>query len=70
MNRITATIMQSILQRYFPLLEFLESQSGYGTYIVKMHGKRPVKIWQLSTAQTFESKQELDNFVTTKDSGF
>lgn len=62
MTKIDATTMYSLLQRYLPLLEFLEQQSGYGSYIVKMHGKRPVKLWLLSTAQTFESKNKMDDF--------
>jgi hypothetical protein len=62
--------MNILLQRYLPLMEFLEGQSGYGTYIVKMHGKRPVKVWQLSTAQTFESKTTLENFSITQDTSF
>ena len=61
-----ANTMYSILERYLPLLEFLEKESGYGSYIVKMHGKRPVKLWRLSSAQTFESKCKLDDFVGTK----
>jgi len=69
MAKIDAATMYSILERYLPLLEFLEKETGYGSYIVKMHGKRPVKLWRLSTAQTFESKNTLDDFVDTKSGG-
>jgi len=65
MPKITAAQMSDILERYFTLLEFLEGETGYGTYMIKMHGKRPVKLWRISTAQTFESKKTLDDFIPT-----
>lgn len=68
MAKIDATTMYSLLQRYLPLLEFLEKETGYGSYIIKMHGKRPVKLWRMSSAQVFESKNQLDDFTSARDS--
>ena len=68
MSKIDATAMYSLLQRYLPLLEFLERETGYGSYIIKMHGKRPVKLWRMSSAQVFESKDQSDDFTSARDS--
>jgi len=68
MSKIDATAMYSLLQRYLPLLEFLERETGYGSYIIKMHGKRPVKLWRMSSAQVFESKNQSDDFTSARDS--
>jgi len=68
MTKIDATTMYSLLQRYLPLLEFLERETGYGSYIIKMHGKRPVKLWRMSSAQVFESKNQSDDFTSARDS--
>lgn len=68
MAKIDATTMYSLLQRYLPLLEFLEKETGYGSYIIKMHGRRPVKLWRMSSAQVFESKNQSDDFTSAHDS--
>jgi hypothetical protein len=41
------TIRQYLI-RYLPLMNFLDNEPGYGTYIITLHGKRPVKISQVS----------------------
>jgi len=32
------------LRRYGPLMEYLEDNSGYGEYVLNMHGRVPRKI--------------------------
>lgn len=50
-----ATLRQWVI-RYLPLMRFLDSEpgSGYGTYIITIHGKRPVKIQKVAPAQILE----------------
>jgi len=47
------TLRQYII-RYLPLMNFLDNEPGYGTYIIVTHGKRPVKIHSVSPGQLFE----------------
>ena len=51
------TLRQYIV-RYLPLMNFLDSEPGYGTYIVILHGKRPVKICSVSLGQLLEHAKD------------
>jgi hypothetical protein len=54
----SAEEMRKMLVRYYPLMTWLESQCGYGTYILKVHGKRPVKIWEVLAEENLEPDDE------------
>ena len=47
------TLRQYII-RYLSLMNFLDGEPGYGTYIITLHGKRPVKIYPVSQGQLLE----------------
>ena len=47
------TIRQYLI-RYLPLMQFLDAEPGYGTYLITLHGKRPVKISLVSPGQLLE----------------
>ena len=51
------TLRQYII-RYLPLMIFLDSEQGYGTYILTLHGKRPVKICVVSPGQLLEHARD------------
>jgi len=46
--------LREYLIRYYTLMEYLDSEAGYGTYLITLHGKRPVKICKVSPAQLLE----------------
>ena len=52
--------IRTYLIRYLTLMEFLDSEPGYGTYIITLHGKRPVKIRCVSPAQLLEHANDDD----------
>ncbi len=51
------TLRQYII-RYLPLMNFLDGEPGYGTYIITLHGKRPVKISPVSSGQLLEHAKD------------
>jgi hypothetical protein len=44
-----------LLERYGPLLEYFEDETkGYETLLVKLHGKRPVKVGPVGRMKVLE----------------
>jgi hypothetical protein len=39
------------VERYMELIRFFERTSGYGEYVVILHGKQPVKVKRVSSAE-------------------
>jgi hypothetical protein len=54
MKALNTETLREYLNRYYTLMEYLDSEAGYGTYIITLHGKRPVKISKVSPAQLLE----------------
>lgn len=42
------------LLRYLPLINAIESDGGYGQYLIVIHGKRPMKIAKIEPAHVLE----------------
>jgi hypothetical protein len=51
-----------LCQRYWPLIDYLENNRGYGNYEVVMHGKRPKKARESGPWTNF-AMPELDVLV-------
>ena len=51
------TLRQYIV-RYLPLMNFLDGEQGYGTYLIILHGKRPVKIHAVAQGQLLEHAKD------------
>ena len=51
------TLRQYII-RYLPLMNFLDGEPGYGTYVITLHGKRPVKVSSMSPGQLLEHAKD------------
>ena len=56
-KKLDAEYVRTLLIRYLPLMEFLDGQSGFGSYVIKLHGRRPVKIWHLSAPQMLDQEE-------------
>jgi hypothetical protein len=54
MKALNAETLREYLIRYYTLMEYLDKEAGYGTYIITFHGKRPVKISKVAPAQLLE----------------
>ena len=54
MKTLNTETLREYLIRYYTLMEYLDKEAGYGTYIITFHGKRPVKISKVSPAQLLE----------------
>jgi len=52
-------ISASTIMRYLSLIRYLEDNSGYGNYVITMHGKRPVKIAKVQKQFVLENYTEL-----------
>ena len=61
---LTAVEVRLRLIRYWPMMEYLDKQSGYGTYLVQIHGKRPVKLSQVEPGVVLEHSHEDDVPIT------
>ena len=59
-KQLDAETLREYLIRYFTLMEYLDKEAGYGTYIITFHGKRPVKISKVSPAQILEHASDGD----------
>jgi len=53
-KQLDSETLREYLIRYYTLMEYLDKEAGYGTYIITFHGKRPVKISKVSPAQLLE----------------
>jgi hypothetical protein len=53
-KQLDSETLREYLIRYYTLMEYLDKEAGYGTYIITLHGKRPVKIRKVSPAQILE----------------
>ena len=52
-------ISADVIVRYLSLIRYLEMQTGYGTFVVTIHGKRPVKIARLQRQIVLENYTKL-----------
>ena len=44
---------EAIIERWLPLIKYLEERtSGFGEYLLQIHGKRPVGIQRVSKKET------------------
>lgn len=60
MLKLDSETIRRMLIRYLPLMEHLESGTGFETVMVQFHGKRPVKLWRISAPQVLEMLQGED----------
>ncbi|MFA5379004.1 MAG: hypothetical protein WC455_24835 [Dehalococcoidia bacterium] len=56
---INKQISADTIVRYLPLIRYLERGKGYGTYIISVHGKRPVKIAEITRFVVIETEEDL-----------
>lgn len=66
------TLMQVIdyMDRYGPLIEFLEQKRGFGLFVVQMHGRRPVKAGEtdaLEVLPVIEWKIDVSKYGKTEE---
>jgi hypothetical protein len=50
-----SAINAEVLLRYLALVRYLESELGYGQYLVTLHGRRPVKVSKVAQAEVLET---------------
>lgn len=47
-----------ILKRYLGLIRYLHFHGGYGTFLVVMHGRRPVSVVRVPTPKRLDVEDE------------
>jgi len=52
-------ISADVIVRYLSLIRYLEAATGYGTFVLTVHGKRPVKIAKLQRQIVLENYTKL-----------
>jgi hypothetical protein len=49
-----SSINADVLLRYLPLIRYLEEGSGYGKYLLIVHGRAPVKIAEITAEEKLD----------------